>query len=75
MEEELANIDREVEAGDTDETKEVRRMALPCLVEKCYERKDCYYKQMSRSKLAKDMDRNSRYFHAITGAKDRKKVF
>ena len=74
LESKLALIDRAIEDGIVDEAYEARRKALLSFLERWYDIKDCYWKQMSRSKLANHMDRNTRYFHAIAGAKHRRKV-
>ncbi|XP_016207010.1 uncharacterized protein LOC107647450 [Arachis ipaensis] len=63
FEEEIQKIDDMVGNGNYDETVEARRKALVKCCEKWYVRKELHWKQMSRSRLAKDMDKNTRYFH------------
>ena len=70
---EMETIDREPENGNIDEIAVVRRRVLLSQVEKSYNRRDSYWKQLSKSRLAKEMDKNSRYFHAIASTKGRKK--
>lgn len=70
----MADVDMAAENGLWDETKEARRKALWSLLEKWYNRRDMYWKQLSRSKYAKDMDRSSRFFHAIANSKSRRKA-
>ena len=74
LEKELTDIDKVAESGSLDETKEARGKALWCLLEKWYNRRDNYWKQLSRSKYAKNMDRNSRYFHTVASSKGRRKT-
>ena len=73
LEYELGIIDKDAKFGNVDETKEARRRALLSQIEMWYLWRDNYWKQLSRSKQAKEMDKNTRYFHAIACAKRRKK--
>ena len=50
-----------------------RLMALISQMEMWYNRKSDYWKQLSRDKYAKEIDRNSKYFHSIATFKKRKK--
>ena len=70
----MAIIDKDIEKRSANEIKEARNQALLSLLEKWYTRRDSYWKQMSRLKIAKDMDRNLRDFHAIACAKGKRKA-
>ncbi|XP_016178775.1 uncharacterized protein LOC107621256 [Arachis ipaensis] len=65
FEEEIKKIDDLVSTGVYDATTEARRKALVTCCERWYVRKEIQWKQMSRSWQAKEMDRNTRYFHNI----------
>ncbi|XP_016166702.1 uncharacterized protein LOC107609308 [Arachis ipaensis] len=71
FEEEIRKLDEKVSEGIYDDTTEARRKALVRFCEKWYIRKEIHWKQMSRSKHARDMDRNTRYFHHIASARRR----
>ncbi|XP_015946601.1 uncharacterized protein LOC107471623 [Arachis duranensis] len=71
LEEEIKRIDNQVSDGTYDGTTEARRKALVSFCEKWYARKEIHWKQMSRSQHARNMDRNTRYFHNIASARRR----
>ncbi|XP_016198952.1 uncharacterized protein LOC107639906 [Arachis ipaensis] len=71
FEEEIQKIDDMIGNGNYDETVEARRKALVKCCEKWYLRKELHWKQMSRSRLARDMDKNTRYFHNLASARRR----
>ncbi|XP_016161972.1 uncharacterized protein LOC107604792 [Arachis ipaensis] len=71
LEEEIKKIDDRVGDGAYDETVDARRKALVTWYEKWYVRKELHWKQMSRSRHARDMDKNTRYFHNIASARRR----
>ncbi|XP_015948313.1 uncharacterized protein LOC107473275 [Arachis duranensis] len=71
FEEEIKRIDDMVINGGYDETFEARRKALVSCCEIWYVRKEVHWKQMSRSRHAKEMDKNTRYFHNIASARRR----
>ncbi|XP_016178310.1 uncharacterized protein LOC107620695 [Arachis ipaensis] len=71
LEEEIQKIDDMVGNGSYDRTVEARRKALVACCEKWYVRKELHWKQMSRSRHAKDMDKNTRYFHNLASARRR----
>ncbi|XP_016195525.1 uncharacterized protein LOC107636537 [Arachis ipaensis] len=71
FEEEIKRIDDRVSNGVYDETMEARRRALVTCCERWYVRKEVHWKQMSRSRHAKEMDRNTRYFHNIASSRRR----
>ncbi|QHN91619.1 uncharacterized protein DS421_17g576460 [Arachis hypogaea] len=60
-----------VNSGHYDGTMEARRRALVRCCEKWYVRQDVHWKQMSRSRHAQKMDRNTKYFHNIASARRR----
>ncbi|XP_020967472.1 uncharacterized protein LOC110266796 [Arachis ipaensis] len=71
FEEELKKVDDMVSSGRYDGTMEARRRALVRCCEKWYVRQDVHWKQMSRSRHASEMDRNTRYFHNIASVRRR----
>ncbi|XP_025661310.1 uncharacterized protein [Arachis hypogaea] len=71
VEEEMKKIDNMVSNGTYDGTTEARRRALVSLCEKWYIRKEIHWKQMSRSQHARNMDKNTRFFHNIASARRR----
>nr|XP_025616595.1 uncharacterized protein LOC112708885 [Arachis hypogaea] len=71
FEEEIRKVDDMVSHGMHDGTTEARRKALVSSCKKWYVRKEIHWKQMSRSRHAKEMDRNTRYFHNIASARRR----
>ncbi|XP_072072020.1 uncharacterized protein [Arachis hypogaea] len=71
FEEEIKKVDDMVSNGVYDGTMEARRKALVTCCERWYVRKEIHWKQMSRSRQAKEMDRNTRYFHNIALARRR----
>ncbi|XP_057730504.1 uncharacterized protein LOC130945825 [Arachis stenosperma] len=68
LEEEIRKVDDLVSNGVCDGTTEARRKALVSSCKKWYIRKEVHWKQMSRSKHAKEMDKNTRYFHNLASA-------
>ncbi|XP_025607609.1 uncharacterized protein [Arachis hypogaea] len=71
LEEEIKKVDDMVSTGNYDKTVEARRKALVTCCAKWYTRKGILWKQMSRSQYAKDMDKNTRYFHNLASARRR----
>ncbi|XP_025629781.1 uncharacterized protein [Arachis hypogaea] len=71
FEEEIKKINDMVGDGVYDGTMEARRKALVTCCEKWYVRKELHWKQMSRSRHAKDIDKNTRYFHNLAFARRR----
>ncbi|XP_015937403.1 uncharacterized protein LOC107463174 [Arachis duranensis] len=71
FEDEIRKLDDQVSEGIYDNTTEARRKALVKFCGKWYVRKEIHWKQLSRSKHARDMDRNTRYFHNIASARRR----
>ncbi|XP_072060354.1 uncharacterized protein [Arachis hypogaea] len=65
FEEEIQKVDAMVSGGRYESTMEARRRALVRCCKKWYVRQDMHWKQMSRSRHASEMDRNTRYFHNI----------
>ncbi|XP_016195841.1 uncharacterized protein LOC107636882 [Arachis ipaensis] len=68
FEEEIKKVDDLVSNGVYDGTTEARRKALVSSCKKWYIRKEIHWKQMSRSRHAKEMDKNTRYFHNLASA-------
>ncbi|XP_057740405.1 uncharacterized protein LOC130957577 [Arachis stenosperma] len=71
LEEEIKKVDDMASAGVYDAIMEARRKALVTCCERWYVRKEIHWKQMSRSQQAKEMDRNTRYFHNIASSRRR----
>ncbi|XP_025669884.1 uncharacterized protein [Arachis hypogaea] len=71
FEEEITRLDNLVSDGIYDGTTEARRKALVSFCAKWYNRKKIHWKQMSWSKNAANMDKNTRYFHNIASARRR----
>ncbi|XP_016206964.1 uncharacterized protein LOC107647403 [Arachis ipaensis] len=71
FEEEIKKVDDLVGNGVYDGTMEARRKALVSCCKQWYVRKEIHWKQMSRSRHAKDMDKNTRYFHSLASARRR----
>ncbi|XP_025636103.1 uncharacterized protein [Arachis hypogaea] len=71
FEEEIKKVDELARNGVYDGTSEARRKALVSCCKQWYVRKKIHWKQMSRSKHAKDMDKNTRYFHNLASARRR----
>ncbi|XP_015954817.1 uncharacterized protein LOC107479185 [Arachis duranensis] len=71
FEEEIKKVYDMVSNGVHDETLEARRKALVSSCKRWYIRKEVHWKQMSRSRHAKEMDKNTRYFHNLASARRR----
>ncbi|XP_072087395.1 uncharacterized protein [Arachis hypogaea] len=71
FEEEIKKVDDMVSNGVVDGTVEARRRAPVSSCKKWYIRKELHWKQMSRSRHAKEMDKNTRYFHNLASARRR----
>ncbi|XP_057720241.1 uncharacterized protein LOC130934716 [Arachis stenosperma] len=71
FEEEIKKIDDLVSNRVYDGTMEARRKALVTCCERWYVRKEIHWKHMSRSRQAKEMEKNTRYFHNIASARRR----
>ncbi|XP_072062122.1 uncharacterized protein [Arachis hypogaea] len=71
LEDEIKKVDDMVSTGTTDGTIEARRRALVSFCRKWYIRKELHWKQMSRSRHVKEMDKNTRYFHNLASARRR----
>ncbi|XP_057755468.1 uncharacterized protein LOC130974624 [Arachis stenosperma] len=69
FEEDIKKIDDMVGNGDYDGIVEARRRALVVCYEKWYVRKELHWNQMSRSRHARNMDKNTRYFHNLASAR------
>ncbi|XP_015943184.1 uncharacterized protein LOC107468415 [Arachis duranensis] len=71
FEEEIKKIEDMVGNGPYDGTMEARRRALVTCCKKWCVRKELHWKQMLRSRHARDMDKNTRYFHNLASARKR----
>ncbi|XP_015959244.1 uncharacterized protein LOC107483136 [Arachis duranensis] len=71
FEEEIKKVDDMVSNMVVDRTVEARRRDLVSSCKKWYIRKELYWKQILRSKHAKEMDKNIRYFHNLASARRR----
>ncbi|RYQ86962.1 hypothetical protein Ahy_B10g106568 [Arachis hypogaea] len=71
FETEIQKVDDMVSSGHYDSTMETKRRTLVKCCEKWYVRQEMYWKQMSRSRHANEMDRNTTYFHNIASARRR----
>ncbi|XP_057747797.1 uncharacterized protein LOC130966991 [Arachis stenosperma] len=71
LEDEIKKVDDRVSTEAADGTVEARRKALVSFCRKWYIRKELHWKQMSRSRHAKEMDKNTRYFHNLASARRR----
>ncbi|XP_016161997.1 uncharacterized protein LOC107604814 [Arachis ipaensis] len=71
FEEEIKKIDDMVSNVTHDGVVEARKRALVTCCEKWYVRKELHWKQMSRSRHARHMDKNTRYFHNLASARRR----
>ncbi|XP_025608135.1 uncharacterized protein [Arachis hypogaea] len=68
FEKEIKKIDDMVDNRNYDGTVEARRRALVTCCEKWYVRKKLHWKRMLRSRHARHMDKNTRYFHNLASA-------
>ncbi|XP_025625391.1 uncharacterized protein [Arachis hypogaea] len=71
FEEEIKKIDDMVANGTYNGRVEARRKALVTCCEKWYVRKEIHWKQMARSRHARHIDKNTRYFHNLASARRR----
>nr|XP_025636528.1 uncharacterized protein LOC112730680 [Arachis hypogaea] len=71
FEEEIKKVDDLVSNGVYDGTMEARRKALVSSCKIWYMQKELHWKQLPRSRHAKEMDRNTRYFHNLASARRR----
>ncbi|XP_025616471.1 uncharacterized protein [Arachis hypogaea] len=71
FEEEIKKSDDMVSNGIYDGTIKARRKALVRCCEGWYNRKEIHWKQMSKSRHASKMDKNTRYFHSIASVRRR----
>ncbi|XP_072094113.1 uncharacterized protein [Arachis hypogaea] len=69
--EEIKKIDDMVGEGIYDGMLEARKRALVAYCEKRYVRKELHWKQMSRPRHVRDIDKNTRYFHNLASARRR----
>ncbi|XP_025625073.1 uncharacterized protein [Arachis hypogaea] len=74
FEEDIKKIDDMVSAGSYDRTLKAKRKALVTCCAKWYARKKIHWKQMSQSQHARDMDKNTRYFHNLASTRRRNNI-
>ena len=73
LEEELAVVDRSLDNEGNDEVSLARWEALISLLNRQYNRKGEFWKQLSREKFIKEVDKNTKYFHLLANMKRRNK--
>ncbi|XP_057734478.1 uncharacterized protein LOC130949889 [Arachis stenosperma] len=71
LEDEIKKLDDLASDGVYDGTMEARRRALVSFCKRWYIRKEIHWKQVSRSRHAKYMDKNTRYFHNLASPRRR----
>ena len=74
LEGELDVVAGRLDEGSLDEVDIARYNALKSQIEVWYERKQCHWRQMSRERILKDMDKNSKFFHAKAAVRSRRKL-
>ena len=73
LEREIDDVYRRLEEDDWDEVNQARLNALKNYVQIWYDRKCSFWRQLSREKAIKEMDRNSKFFHAVATVRSRRK--
>ena len=73
FEKELKVVERRTDTMAGDETDHARRQAIKSQLKKWYQRKELYWRQLSRDNHTKLSDRNTRYFHSIAVGRRRRK--
>ncbi|MED6204968.1 hypothetical protein PIB30_013735 [Stylosanthes scabra] len=73
IESEIQKVDILTEEGNANECVMARGRTLRILADRWYERKACYWKQISKSNFANLMDRNTKFFHGIAKSRKRRK--
>nr|XP_029145792.1 uncharacterized protein LOC114924687 [Arachis hypogaea] len=66
--------DEEIEKGGNDECLLARAMTIRNVIEVWYKRREDYWKQLSRSRFASQMDKNTKFFHSVAKTRRRSKV-
>ncbi|RYR31530.1 hypothetical protein Ahy_B01g056334 [Arachis hypogaea] len=74
LEEKMKNVDEEIEKGGNDECLLARAMTIRNVIEVWYKRREDYWKQLSRSRFASQMDKNTKFFHSVAKTRRRSKV-
>lgn len=74
LEGELEVVSRRLDEGNYDEIDVARSNALKRQLDLWYEQKQCYWRQISKEKVLKGMDRNSKFFHAKAAVRSRRKL-
>ena len=73
LEREIEEVFGRMEEDDSNEVNLARLNALKSYVQTWYVRKSSYWRQLSRERAIKGMDRNSKYFHAIATVRNKRK--
>jgi len=71
---ELGRLDMKAQSEDLLEEEWMRREAVQSQLRLWMLRKERYWKQLSRCKILKEGDKNTRYFHLVASMRRRKKV-
>ena len=74
FEREIAQVSMRLEEGSSEEVDLARFNALKSQVQIWYDRKNNYWRQLSREKVIKGMDNNLKYFHAVASVRNRRKA-
>jgi len=74
LQQEISKLDHVDQQLGLDETDSIRRKALQTQLWLWLTRKERYWKQMSRCKILKAGDRNTRYFHLLATIRRRKNL-
>lgn len=73
LENEMSAVTRRLEDGDEGEEVIARYKVLQRFIHMWHERRSNYWRQLSREQAIKEMDRNSRFFHAVASVRHKRK--
>ena len=74
MEKAVANLESKIEAVGAEEVDLAWSKALRSMLQKWYDRKDSYWRQLSRERYIKGVDRNTKFFHGVPTIRSRRKL-
>ena len=74
LEKVVADLESKIEAIGADEVNLVRSKALRSVLQNWYDRKDSYWRQLSRERYITGMDRNAKFFHRVATIRRRRKL-